>query len=81
MKNDDEYKTSDLALATALVSAGYKLEAIDRSDGHKALFIFENTIGVKKHVGYFWDDLMKVNPRAYFANLKALKSRLYNEAL
>lgn len=73
---DDYYSTSDLALATA-ISLCYPLEVVDRSNPHKAVFLFKRDESLDRYIDGYWRGELKVNPAAYFNQLKILKSRIY----
>lgn len=73
---NDYYATSDLGLATT-ISLLYSLEAIDRTNPHKAQFLFKRSENLNQLIEAFWKKELSVEPQAYFAQLKALKGRLY----
>lgn len=73
---DNNYYTSDLALAAAL-SLFYPLEAIDRRNPQKAEFLFKRDEQLDKLIETYWRGEMRVSPQAYFYQLKLIKSRLY----
>jgi len=75
---NDYYTTSDLALAAA-ISLWYPIEVIDRTNPHKAVFIFKREVGLDKVVKSFWKSELKIEPLIYFNQLKTVKSRLYGE--
>lgn len=77
MEFNEYYDTSDMALAAALLCGGCKLEALDRSNSRRALFIFEHTKDLDKILNDYWQDSVTVNPRTYFDWVKHLKTRLY----
>lgn len=76
LKLDDFYSSSDLALVNT-ISLWYPIEAIDRSDPNKALFLFRRDENLDQLLEAYWKRELKVEPQAYFAQLKAIKSRLY----
>lgn len=77
---DKYYYSSDLALATT-ISLWYPLEAIDRNqDSNKARFIFKRDEQLDKLIESYWKGELKVNPLAYFQQLKSIKSRLYERS-
>lgn len=78
LKLNDYYSTADLALASAL-SLFYPVEAIDRQNPHKALFIFKRDENLNQLIEAYWKGELKVNPSTYFNQLKVLKTRLYEE--
>ncbi len=77
-KTDGEnlYSTSDLALAAA-ISILHPVEAIDKANPRKALFIFKSTSKLLQTVEMYWRGELKVDPKEYFNALKNLKGRLY----
>lgn len=76
-KHPSQYKTPNLALA-ATISLNIPLESIERIQGsRKAYFIFPNTDDVRSLVSDFWNRTLTVEPQAYFDQLKAIKTRLY----
>lgn len=80
MKKDidlNEYKTSDLALATA-ISLFHPLQSIDRQNPTKSLFIFRKNKSLDKVINNYWEGKLKVEPKSYFNQLKTLKSRIYS---
>jgi hypothetical protein len=74
---NDNYCTTDLGLAATLLCVGCKLEALDKSNSRRALFIFEQTSDLNRALNNYWQDSAVVNPRAYFDSIRMLKSRLY----
>jgi hypothetical protein len=78
LKVNDYYSNSDLALAAAL-SLWYPIEAIDRSNPYKAQFLFKRDESLDELVETYWRGELKVNPQAYFNQLKIIKTRLYSE--
>lgn len=73
---NDYYSTSDLALATA-ISLYYPLEVVDRSNPHKAQFLFKRDDNLDKFIESYWRGDLKVSPSSYFNQLKIIKARLY----
>lgn len=78
LQEKDLYRTSDLALATA-ISLFYPIEAIDRQNTHKAYFIFKRGGGLDEFIEAYWRGELKVEPQAYFNQLRIIKTRLYGE--
>jgi len=78
LKLNDYYATSDLALAAAL-SLHYPIEALDRQNPHKAQFLFKRDENLNQFIESYWKGELKVNPVAYFNQLKTIKTRLYEE--
>lgn len=78
MHTQPMYQTSDLACAAAL-SLYVPIEDIDRSDRRRAYFIFPRTDELETILDDFQKRKLQVEPRAYFDQLKALKTRLYEQ--
>lgn len=75
---NDQYSTSDLALAT-MISLFYPLEAIDRTNSNKSQFLFKRDEELDQLIEAFWRKELQVEPQTYFNQLKIIKSRLYEE--
>lgn len=77
MKAATEYKTSDLALAAAIISNGISLLRTESIDVQKVAFVFYDHGQLTELVDAFWSDQLKINARTMFENIKMLKSRIY----
>ena len=75
----DYYYTFDLGAAAALVSAGFQLALLDKTNLRKVQFAFLREVGIEKIVDEYWADSLEVKARSFFDNLKMLKNRLYSE--
>lgn len=78
LKERDFYKTSDLALATVL-SLYYPIEAIDRTNLDRVQFLFKREEGLEEVVEKYWRRELRVEPQAFFNQLRIIKARLYGE--
>ena len=78
LKENDFYKTADLALATAIYLF-YPLEAIDRQNPRKAQFLFKQDSQLDELVESYWRGELKVAPQEYFNALRVIKAWLYGE--
>ncbi len=76
LKLNNYYSSSDLALVTA-ISLFYPIETIDKTNPQKALFLFKREEGLDELVETYWRGELKVEPQAYFNQLRNIKSRLY----
>lgn len=74
----DYYSTPDLALATA-ISIWYPIDSIDRINPTKALFLFKRDENLNQLIENYWKRELRIEPQAYFSQLKIIKSRLYGE--
>ena len=78
LKLKDFYQSSDLALVCT-ISLWYPIEAIDKTNPTKAVFLFKRDESLDRLIEAYWRRELKVEPQAYFAQLKAIKARLYSE--
>ena len=70
------YQTSDLACAAAL-SLFFTIESVDKADPRRAYFLFERSAKLDATLAKYQKQELRVEPRAYFDQIKALKTRLY----
>ncbi len=78
LKENDFYKTSDLALA-AVIFLFYPLEEIDNQNPRKAQFLFKKDAALDELIKNYWCGELKVEPQTYFNALRIIKARLYGE--
>jgi len=78
LEENDFYKTTDLALAGAIYVCGYPLEAMDRHDPSRVVFVFRRNEFLDDVVRLFLTHELKIEPLSYFNALKEIKTRLYN---
>lgn len=75
VESDNTYRTSDFACAAA-ISLFQPVDAIDKTDAFRAVFVFEKTNHLLALLEAYWRGELKVNPRAYHEQLKVMKTRL-----
>ncbi|MFH1401497.1 MAG: DUF5659 domain-containing protein [Parcubacteria group bacterium] len=73
------FYTFDLGCSTALISAGFELISLEKTNPRKVQFIFRREIGIEKVVDDYWADRLELKARAFFDNIKMLKNRIYSE--
>ena len=78
IETSEEFITYDIGLAAALVTLGYALWDIDKSNPKKSQFIFKRDEHIDKMVNQYWDDKLTLPARSLLDNLKMLKNRLYS---
>lgn len=79
LNTNDYYFTYDLGCSSALISAGFELVSLDKTNPRKVQFIFRREVGIEKVVDEYWADRLEVKARAFFDNIKMLKNRIYSE--
>lgn len=76
IKPSNCYHTSDLALATT-ISLFYPIERIDKTNPKKAQFFFKRNERLDQLIEAYWRRELKIEPQAYFNQLRIIKARLY----
>lgn len=79
IESSTSYRTSDLSLAATLVCVGFSIEAIDRTNSHRAEFVFERQEQLDNVLSGFWSGSLTIAPRSYFQALREVKARLYGQ--
>lgn len=75
---DEQWSSTDIGVATALLCSGFTLQSVDKGNPHKSLFIFNNEVGIEKTANQFFSNTLTVKAREFFDQLKALKNLIYN---
>lgn len=73
------YYSFDLGISAALISAGFKLVALDKQNPRKVQFVFARDEGIDGVIDDYWADRLEIKARTYFENVKMIKNRLYSE--
>lgn len=76
-KNEDFFRSSDLALISTLQTYGYPIDSMDRSDSRRIVFVIKRNKDLDSVVKDFWSRNLTVEPLAYFESIKNIKSRIY----
>lgn len=74
----DFYQSSNLSLV-CVIALWHPIEAIDRTNPRKATFLFKRDEKLDELLKSYWRCELRVEPQAYFNQLKAIKARLYGE--
>ena len=77
LKENDYFRTNDLNLAVTLCCYGYKIEALDKNNPDRVIFLIPRNAQLDDLIQQFWIQQLQVEPIAYFSLLKQTKSRLY----
>jgi len=77
LKEEDFFRTVDLSLASTIFMF-YPLEDVDKQNPRRAEFMFKRTQELDELIENFWRGELKIDPRAYFDALRAIKARLYD---
>lgn len=77
--NDKQFSTSDFYLGSVLVCLGFLIEALDKSNKHRAVFLFKNTPELEKTVQAYWSKQLRIEPLELFESQRYLKNRIYGQ--
>jgi hypothetical protein len=72
------FENHDLGLSAALLSCGFELTQIDKSNIRKVVFVFRRSNGIEDAVNQYFSNKLEVLARNFFDNIKALKNSIYN---
>jgi len=78
LKEKDYFKTSDISLCSALCCYGYQIEAVDRQNKSKAIFLIKRDENLDGLIQLYFTHQLKVEPLSFFNFLKEIKTRIYN---
>lgn len=78
MNSTNIFTTSDLALATTL-SLTFPIKYIDKSNGNRAEFVFDNSPELNKFIEAFWKNEIGIEPKQFFNQLRIIKARIYDK--
>jgi len=71
------FSTSDFCLATTLVSLGFPILQLDRTDPRRVNFVFADQKDLQEEINLFWEEKTLISPMAFYYAQKKLKSLLY----
>jgi hypothetical protein len=77
-RENDLYKTTDIALCSAVCCYGYHIEAIDKQNPSKAVFLIEKDEQLDNLIKSYFSHQLRVDPLEFFNFLKEIKTRIYN---
>ena len=76
---NSNFSTYDLGLATVLVTLGYKLLELDKTNPKKIRFVFKKDKNISQTMLSYWDDEIKLPAQTLFNNQKMLKTRIFSD--
>jgi len=71
------FRTADLAMTAALCVSGFIVDEMERVSPTRSVFIFTDSAELKETISQYWRGELRVEPQAYFNQLKILKARIY----
>ena len=78
--NQNEFSTFDLGLSSVLVTLGYELLELDKSNPKKVRFVFKREKNIEQVMSDYFNDKVKLPAQTLFNNQKNLKNRIYSDA-
>jgi len=78
--NQNGFSTFDLGLATVLITLGYDLLDLDKSNPKKVRFVFRRERNIEQVLIDYFNDEIKLPALSLFNNQKNLKNRIYSGA-
>ena len=76
---NQNFSTYDLGLATVLITLGYELLELDRTNPKKVRFVFKEGKDIEKVMIDYFNDKIKLPALTLFNNQKNLKNRIYSD--
>lgn len=74
--SNNYFKTSDLSL-TAAVSLSFPISSIEKTENRRVWFFFQKSSELNNFVESYWSGDIRVEPQAFFNQLKNIKTRIY----
>ncbi|HUD09879.1 MAG TPA: DUF5659 domain-containing protein [Patescibacteria group bacterium] len=75
----NNFSTSDIKIASYLLSKGISLIGVERPQVKKVIFVFENSNRITHLIQDYLSDKASVNPRVLFESFSNLKSVIFKE--
>lgn len=72
------YRSSDIALCSALRCLNYQIERIEKDNPSKVVFVIKKDERLEDLIKSFFAHQLKVDALGYFNSLKELKTQIYN---
>ena len=76
---NQNFSTYDLGLATVLITLGYELLELDRTNPKKVRFVFKEGKDIEKVMIDYFNDKIELPALTLFNNQKNLKNRIYSD--
>ncbi len=76
--NQKQFSTFDLGLTGALLTHGFRLLSLNKTNPKKVSFNFEHEEGLDQAVEDYFSSNFQVDAQTYFNHIKSLKNRIYS---
>lgn len=78
MPINDFFQTTHTNLCASLLSVGYELDSVDKSNPSKTVFFIRRDERIDEVINAYFSRHLRVDAMSLLDNLKALKSRIYH---
>ncbi|OGZ78355.1 MAG: hypothetical protein A2256_04175 [Candidatus Staskawiczbacteria bacterium RIFOXYA2_FULL_32_7] len=78
LQEKDYFKSSDICLCSALCCLGYQIEAFDKQNPSKVIFLIKRDEHLDEIIKLYFAHQLKIEVLAFFNSLKEIKGRIYN---
>lgn len=78
ISSQDIFITFDIGLAAALITLGYELKTVDKTNIKKSRFMIKRDEHIDKMINEFWSNKLLLPARTLIENIKMLKNRIYS---
>jgi len=75
------FQTTDFYTAVFLLTSGFKLIEIDKTNPRRFSFVFQDQESRAKLLEDFFNGSARVEPRQFISSIKELKTLMYNDAI
>lgn len=80
VKPEQEFRTKDFYGAALLITAGVKLDRLERGGNDFVTFIFSDpSFTAEEILGRYWNGDIKLNAKDLITNIRELKTRVHQK--
>ena len=75
----DVLKTSDFILASTLLTLGYDIIGIDKTNPKRVVFYYKKTSDLEVDVQEYWAGKVRVDPKAFVYSQREIRGRIHTD--
>lgn len=75
LSDSEYYNTTDMGLSALLMTMGFELVCVDKTNRKRANFVFKESKQLQETIDNYWAS----TERKYFDNIRLLKNMLYSD--
>lgn len=76
--NHKYFHTTDINIASILMTLGFSLQGVNKSNPNKILFLFTDSSKIEKTINEFYARKIKVEPLELFYSQRLLKNIIFS---